>query len=90
MFYFIVSPLYKKVELDDMDKLSFSIGKEEKCKFVVSGFARKEFKEATNSGWIFLFLFCTQTLCVLWKHSSFLLPNLYEKHLWSCYHQQKY
>ena len=49
-----------------------------------------EFKYTTRSGWMFLFLFYSQTLCTLWKHSSFLFPNLDEKDICSCYHQQKY
>lgn len=35
-----MSPLYIKVEMDDLGKLSSSVGKE-KYKFVVSGFAMK-------------------------------------------------
>lgn len=43
----VMSQPYTKVEMDDLNKLSFSVGKE-KDTLVVSGFAMKEFKSAIS------------------------------------------
>lgn len=43
----VMSQPYTRVEMDDLNKLSFSVGKE-KDTFVVSGFAMKEFKSAIS------------------------------------------
>lgn len=45
--FHVMSPLYTKVEIDDFDKLSFSVGKE-KYTFVVSVFAMEEFKSVIS------------------------------------------